>query len=118
MNDSLFKLFHGGTWLILQAVALQDYAQFTARLLAAGFLALWVTWLVRSPIRDGQDFCQRCLLAVAAVFLLNPAQFPCYYVWLIPLLAIRPQASLLLLTVLLPLYYLRSFFLSRGQRGF
>jgi hypothetical protein len=74
-----------------------------------------VTWLARSPIRDGQDFCQRCLLAVAAVFLLSPTQFPCYYVWLIPLLAIRPQASLLLLTVLLPLYYLRFFFLSRGQ---
>lgn len=115
MNDALFKLFHGGTWLILQAVDLQNYAQFAARLLAVGLIALWVTWLVRSPIRDGQDFSQRCLLAVAAVFLLSPTQFPCYYVWLIPLLAIRPQASLLLLTVLLPLYYLRFFFLSRGQ---
>lgn len=115
MNDALFKLFHGGAWLILQAAGLQNYAQFAARLLTAGLLALWVIWLARSPIRDGQDFCQKCLLAVAAVFLLSPAQFPCYYVWLIPLLAIRPQASLLLLTVLLPLYYLRVFFLSRGQ---
>jgi hypothetical protein len=115
MNDALFKLFHGGVWLILQAVGLPGYAQFATRLLAAGLLALWVIWLARSPILNGQDFCQRCLLAVAAVFLLSPTQFPCYYVWLIPLLAIRPQASLLLLTILLPLYYLRFFFLSRGQ---
>ncbi len=115
MNDALFKLFHGGTWLMLQAVGLQAYAQFLARLLVAGLLALWATWLVRLPIRDGQDFCRRCLLAVAAVFLLSPTQFPWYYVWLIPLLALGPRSSLLLLTVLLPLYYLRFFFLSRGQ---
>ncbi len=115
MNDALFKLLQGGMWLVLQVLGFQDYSQLATRFIVAALLAIWVMWLVRLPIQDGRDFCRRCLLAVAAVFLLSPSQFPCYYVWLIPLLAIRPQVSLLLLTILLPLYYLRFFFLSRGQ---
>jgi len=49
MNDALFKLFHGGVWLILQAVGLPGYAQFATRLLAAGLIAFWVIWLARPP---------------------------------------------------------------------
>ena len=70
-------------------------------------IAAWVLWLVRRPIRDDADLCRRCLYATAAVFLLSPTQFPWYYLWLVPLLALRPMPSLLLLTPLLPLYYLR-----------
>ena len=64
---------------------------------------------------DGTDVCRRALVVVAALFLLLPAQFPWYYVWLVPFLAIFPRYSLLLLTALLPLYYLRYYLDARGQ---
>lgn len=116
MNDALFKLISGGASAVLQGVGLPAEAgPWLARWLVIAILAGYLVWLVRKPLTDGLDLCQRCLWASAALFLLSPAQFPWYYVGLIPFLAIRPRPSLLLLTVLLPLYYLRYLFLARGQ---
>jgi hypothetical protein len=61
------------------------------------------------------DVWESSLLILAAVLLLSPTQFPWYYVWLVPFLTIRPRLSLLLLTALLPLYYLRFYFVARGN---
>ncbi len=116
MNDALFKLITWGVSASLQGVGLAAEAgPRLARWLFMALLAVLVLWLARKPLRDGLDLCQRCLWALAALFLLSPAQFPWYYVGLIPFLAIRPRTSLLLLTALLPLYYLRYLFLDRGQ---
>ena len=49
------------------------------------------------------------------VFLLSPAQFPWYYTWLVPFLVVVPSPALLLLTALLPLYYLRFYLDIRDQ---
>ena len=64
------------------------------------------------------DLCEKCLWIVAALFLLSPTEFPWYYVWVMPFLAIRPRWSLLLLAVLLPIYYLRFYYSARGEAGF
>ena len=76
------------------------------RVLVLLLLTVWIYCEVRQPWQDRGDFCERALLILAALFLLSPAQFPWYYVMIIPFLTLRPQWSLLLLTVLLPLYYL------------
>ena len=55
------------------------------------------------------------LFVVATLFLLSPAQFPWYAVWLLPLLALCPVPALLLLTPLLALYPLRFYFLAQGE---
>jgi hypothetical protein len=116
MNDALFKLISGGAGVLLRVFGLAaEGGQRLARWLVMALTAGVVLWLARKPWSDGLDLCQRCLWAVAALFLLSPAQFPWYYVGLIPLLAIRPRLSLLLFTALLPLYYLRSYFLARGR---
>lgn len=60
----------------------------------------------------------RHILVIAALFLLSPTQFPWYSLWLIPLLALAPRKSLLLLTLVLPLYYLRYYLEGIGQTGF
>ena len=57
---------------------------------------------------------RRFLWPIAALYLFSPTQFPWYSLWILPFLAIQPQRSLLLLTALLPLYYLRYFFAARG----
>lgn len=116
MNDALFKLITRGASVSLQAMGLPAEAgPRLARWLVLALLAALVLWLTRKPLTDGLDLCQRCLWALAALFLLSPAQFPWYYVGLIPFLTIRPRISLLLLTALLPLYHLRYLFLARGQ---
>ena len=63
----------------------------------------------------GLDLCRRCLVIVAAAFLLSPTQFPWYFLWMAPLLAIGPNWALLSLTCLMPLYYLRFHFLGRDM---
>jgi alpha-1,6-mannosyltransferase len=116
MNDALFKLITWGASALLQGMGLPAEAgPQLARWLVLALLAALLLWLARKPLRDGLDLCQRCLWVLAALFLLSPAQFPWYYVGLIPFLAVRPRLSLLLLTALLPLYYLRDLFLARGQ---
>jgi len=51
---------------------------------------------------------------VAMLFLLSPTQFPWYTIWFAPLLCFHPQPALLLLSALLPLYYLRFYFAAQG----
>ena len=80
-----------------------------------GFLGLMAVWLARSRDMHPTAVCARFMWLTAALFLLAPAQFPWYFAWLMPFLAIVPRLSLLLLTALLPLYYLRFYFLESGS---
>jgi hypothetical protein len=73
-------------------------------------LAFWVFWLSRERSADSKQVWDRCLLVVAAVFLLSPTGFPWYYMWVVPFLAIIPRPSLLVLNCLLPLYYLAYYY--------
>lgn len=116
MNDSLFRLITWGAAAVLRVVGLEpDGGPRLARYVVLALLSAILLWLIRRPWRYGLDLCQRCLWTLAALFLFSPTQFPWYYVGLIPFLAIRPRLSLLLLTALLPIYYLRYFFLAQGQ---
>jgi alpha-1,6-mannosyltransferase len=116
MNDSLFKLFHWGLGWLFQGLDLaQGAAADVTWILVGVLLAAWVIRLAYRPVVDGLDFARRSLLVLAALFFLSPVQFPWYYAWLLPFLVLQPRGSLLLLTALLPLYYLRYFFLARGQ---
>jgi hypothetical protein len=57
------------------------------------------------------------LAVTATLFLLSPAQFPWYFTWLLPLLAVVPFMPLIALTAALPLYYLRFHFVDSGTEG-
>lgn len=115
-NDALFL---GLTWLF--GTALQGLGLFAAsgdvaaRLLVWALIAAAALWVARDVPRNLSDLCGRALFVVAALFLLSPAQFPWYAVWLLPLLALRPVPALLLLTPLLALYPLRFYFLAQGD---
>jgi hypothetical protein len=83
--------------------------------LAGGILAGWVAWLAWRPVKSPTDMARRMLLAVAGLFLLSPTQFPWYGLWMLPLLALTPKFSLLLLMVLLSLYHARYTFDARDN---
>ena len=112
MNDAAFMLVRRPVKWVIGDPA---HARLAARLIVAALLVAWIAWLARRPISGPLDLCNRALFAVAAAFLLSPTQFPWYYVWIVPLLAIRPRFSLMLLTALLPLYYLRFHLAARGM---
>lgn len=116
MNDALFMAL---LWPFKQLGKWQGWeprtAQLTVRFITALLLAGLLVWLIRRAAMSEIELAERCLWLVAALFLLSPAQFPWYGLWFVPLLALRPRWSLLWLTALLPLYYLRFYFSARGQ---
>jgi hypothetical protein len=78
-----------------------------------------VTFLViREDHLDDPELAGRFLLPTAVMFFLSPAQFPWYFLWLLPFLALRASFPLLLLTALLPIYYLRFYFEARQATDF
>ena len=63
-------------------------------------------FIIKKVPEDHIQFYGDSFLIVAVLFLISPTQFPWYYTWMVPLLAIRPMVSLILYPLLLPLYQL------------
>ena len=102
MNDSAYLLIHHAFLLITPT-----HAPLAARATVGLLLLLILALALRRRPDSPQALIGGLLAVTAALFLLSPTQFPWYYTWLLPLLALRPMRSLLALTVTLPLYYLR-----------
>ena len=103
MNDAAFSLVLALAEILWQPAS----AQAAARVVVVLILAALMLALARMPARDGHDIARHALIVTAALFLLSPTGFPWYAIWFVPFLVFRPLAPLLLLTALLPLYYLR-----------
>jgi hypothetical protein len=116
MNDTLFMLILSTVKFILGVSGHGvGYAQITARIVTAGILFMWIVWIVNREDQDPHETVRRFVLIIGALFLLNPTQFPWYALWMLPFLAVCPRDSLLILTALLPLYYLRFSLSARGM---
>ncbi|MBT3377297.1 MAG: hypothetical protein HN742_04900 [Lentisphaerae bacterium] len=116
MNDALFMAFQWGVRMALSLMNTAQHAPLVTRMLVFLLLSAWVARLAWFPVDNtSPELARRMLLAVAGLFLLSPTQFPWYSLWFLPLLALNPRPSLLLLTVLLPLYRLRFYFVAREQ---
>ena len=115
-NSSIFRLILGSTQWILPLVDIHSgHGQLVSRVIAGTLVIGWTFYVSLKKTTGGNDLCSKTLAIIAAVFLLSPTQFPWYYIWLLPFLAIRPSFSLLCLTVLMPLYYLQ-YYLEAGGR--
>jgi hypothetical protein len=105
-NDAVFA---GTVWIIRSVLGLADldaiHAPRIARCVVVGALLLAVVIQARRLRGDLSDLVQRSLFVLATMFFLIPAQFPWYYLWMLPLLAATPRASLLAYAAFLPLYY-------------
>lgn len=104
-NSSAFRIFLFVFETIFGYTGIHPgHAQKYSRIFVMLILSLSVIYLFFR--RTGrQHLISNLLIMVALLFLLIPTQFPWYYTWLVPFLAIRPVTSLLLLTSFLPLYY-------------
>ncbi len=90
-------------WASRQALVLLGnepwHAQAWARRVVAGLTLLWLLRVMWRRPTSEPDFPRSALAITAGVFLLSPAQFPWYFLWMLPLLAVAPGAPL-------PLHYL------------
>ncbi|NNG27219.1 MAG: hypothetical protein HKM87_06805, partial [Ignavibacteriaceae bacterium] len=66
-----------------------------------------IAFILKRKPGNQTEFFSKALLMVAMLYLISPTQFPWYYSWMVPLLAIRPMVSLLLYPLLLPLYQIK-----------
>ena len=115
MNDAAFRLISRGVNYILAVLSLNTtWTQVISRVLVGGVVTFLAIWLPRTMASDSKQVWDRCLLILAAVFLLSPTGFPWYYLWVVPFLTINPRPSLLLLNSMLPLYYLLYYYRARG----
>ena len=86
-----------------------------ARLLVAVAVTLLVFYLLRDPVSEPPLLIRHITITIAALFFLSPVQLPWYCLWLLPFLCFYPHPALLLLTTLMPIYFLRFHFDFRGQ---
>jgi len=114
-NDSAFRILIFLSQHLLDLLGYETYRKYDmARVLAASVTLLWVGYITLRK-HPSEDLFQKSLYIIAFVFLIGPTQFPWYYTWLLPFLVLKPRFSLLLLTALLPLYYLRYYLEPRGK---
>lgn len=110
-NSGLFQLILGFSSLLSTAF---DPAILARAIVAISLVGI-VLYLNRSVINDAENLVTALVWLITALFLLSPAQYPWYIIWFTPLLCVYPQRGLLLLTALMPIYYLWFYFDVRGQ---
>jgi hypothetical protein len=111
MNDSLFKIILVVSQSILQILGLhQGFGQIISRMVVLTIILFTVLYFSIKKRQFFENLDSRILILIAAIFLLSPTQFPWYYTWMLPFLVFSPRYSLLILTPLLSIYYLRYFF--------
>lgn len=102
-------LFAGLEWGIAAFVG--DHAPVVARMTVMVLFIVALVWVLRwqRGSRDPLVVTKRCFLLIGILFLLSPVQNPWYLCWVVPLLCVHPSRPWILLTGLIPLYYLGFF---------
>jgi hypothetical protein len=119
MNDALFMvLLRVAESSVATFNGEPEQAQFVARLLIAAIVVAVVAFVSMRPAHHGAALVNRLALVTGVLFMLLPAQFPWYYLWVLPFLVVAPRASLLSLTVTLPSYYLKFYYAAQGDVEF
>ncbi len=115
-NDSFFRIILAAAEFVLPLIGYHPgHGQFVSRIAVGCIIVFLVLYFVKNKANDNLDYFKISLVIISFAFFLSPAQFPWYYLWMLPFLTIIPYKPLLLLTALMPLYYLRNYFEPRGQ---
>ena len=110
-NDFLFRgVLKFSEFMLLFAGYHPGHGQFVTRISVILIICFSTIALIRNRVMDDMDVIRKILIVLSILFFLSPTQFPWYYLWLLPFLTIIPYRPLLLLTVLMPIYYLRYYF--------
>ena len=106
-NAAFYTIFKGLIQQIISLLSISVSCISCINRLGIVILFLIATYfIIRKVPQDQIHYYKKALLIVAIMYLISPTQFPWYYTWIVPLLAIRPMISLLLYPLMLPLYQL------------
>ncbi|MGH1350044.1 MAG: hypothetical protein ACRBBN_04445 [Methyloligellaceae bacterium] len=111
-NSALFPALSYGYMLLTGDPQL---ANTITRVSIVAILLIIIFLLFAIPASTSTSLLKKTALLISAIFLLSPAQFPWYFVWVAPFMAFYHSCGLLILTILMPLYYLAFYFLARGE---
>ena len=118
-NDSFFRIILAAAEFVLPLFGYHPgHGQFVSRIAVGLVLIFAIVYLIKNKSDGRLDHFKISLVIISFAFFLSPAQFPWYYLWMLPFLTIIPYKPLLLLTALMPLYYLRYYFEPSGQYEF
>jgi hypothetical protein len=113
MNDALYTFIAWSVDRLTAGLAVPaQWAAMVPRLITAAIAVTGIGWVA---CRGGWHVEKQFLMATTLVFLLSPTQFPWYYLWLLPFLALHPHPGLIFYSALLPLYYLRPLMVTKGH---
>lgn len=110
INDALFMPILGAMRAIESATDAGFDANAWARVIVAVIIGLAALAFAFRPAEKPGQLANRALWLTAILFMLSPTQFPWYFIWLTPWLALIPRPSFLILTAMLPMYYLRFYY--------
>lgn len=117
-NSAHFPLIESIVAAVLPVVGLDHVAAGSvARAMLAAAAGLAAVGLALRPIGGAGDVMTRAGLVTGILFLLSPAQFPWYAIWMIPYLCVRPRLGLLLAGALVPIYYAAFYFIARDTHA-
>jgi len=103
-NEALYQMFEAGWAQVFASESVVSNAARGTAAILVGLTALGLAW---RSVTGGRDLLNRCVLTLGVMFLLSPTQFPWYYAWMLPFLAVRPRWSLVIYPALLPMYHLQ-----------
>jgi len=115
-NSALFPLLEWIARAASEGIEIKSVSpSLITRLTVASIAGIIALWVARRPFDSTAALINSALIIVSGVFLLSPAQFPWYFLWVLPLIACHHMRGLLLATVTLPLYYTAFHFLARDN---
>lgn len=105
-NALIFPLFEAIVSGVAGLFGAASIAPFLARGLVGLFLIAVVLWLAAKKSGGQKETFFHIFTVIVLIFLLSPAQFPWYLLWVAPFLPLYPLTGLMLLVPLMSLYYL------------
>lgn len=119
LNSPLFSIIETALRQVLsfaiEPARLVSSANITSKIVVALVVSGIALMFARMPATQITDLATRVMFTSASLVFLTPAAYPWYVVWFLPFLAFQPHIGLLALTPAMALYYLRFYFLSRGD---
>ena len=114
-NSAFFPIFEQTLFGFLSLVTpWGDHAAFVARGLIGVGLCSVVIYFCLQPLTGARQIFAQFFLVTLLMFLVSPAQFPWYCLWVMPFLVFFPFWGLVLLVPLMGLYYVGFALMSAG----
>lgn len=113
-NSALFPVLETISKWVLVPAGLEPHTVSRGLRALAGVAVLSVAVLVAlRPLGGPLDFVRRAVVVTCALFLVSPAQFPWYLLWLLPMMTLCPVWGIIFASVLVPAYYASFYFLAQ-----